>query len=292
MFRRVPTDTQMTFPPVSGLTRDDLRRKITGDRVYVWPPGGTNQYVSVTTALQSLPKPWLVPWAARVVAETAVYKRELLDRLVADDPEEAVRWLKGAHNTSRDTAARTGSTLHEIAELDALGETGEADTQVARLSAEGQLKARQLRDFFSRIPHRLADVETVIYNDRHRYAGTLDFLVEFTDPQVTMMMPFPPGLVVMDLKTGKGVYPEYALQLAAYRGAQYQVDLDRGIRREMSPTVGACVLHVTTSSWALIPTITDADVFNAFLSVLELAKSLPLNDAWMGSPVLRGRAGQ
>jgi hypothetical protein len=293
MFRRVPTDTQeTTVAPVSGLNRDDLRRKITGDRVYVWPPGGTNQYLSVTTALNSLPKPFLIPWAAKVVAETAVYKRDLLDKLIADNPEEAVRWLKGAHNSSRDAAARTGSTLHEIAELDALGASDDADTQMSRLSAEGQLKARQLRDFFSRIPHRLVDVETVIYNDRHRYAGTLDFLVEFTDPRITMMMPFPPGLVVMDLKTGKGVYPEYALQLAAYRGAQYHVDLDRGIRKEMHPTVGGCVLHVTTSSWALIPTITDADVYSTFLAVLELSKTLPLNDAWVGSPILRGRAGQ
>ena len=278
-----------TLPP-PGLLRDDLRRKITGDRVYVWPPGGDNKYVSVTTALQSLPKPWLIAWAAKIIAETAVNKRDLLDQLIADSPEEAIRWLKGAHNTARMGAARMGSTLHEIAELDALGSVDDADTQVSRLSTEGQLKARQLRDFFARVPLRLVEVESVVYNDRHRYAGTLDFLVEFTDPAVTMMMPFPPGLVVMDLKTGKGVYNETAMQLAAYRGAQYQVDLDRGVRREMPPTVGGCVLHVTDASWALVPAITDAEVFGTFLAVLEMSKRLPLPENWIGGPVLRGRA--
>ena len=273
-----------------GLNRDDLRRRITGGRHYVWPPGSDQRYVSVTTALDSLPKPFLLAWAARVVAETAVYKRDILEKLIADDPEEAVRWLKGAHNAARDGAARTGSTLHEIAELDALGEHDEADTQVSRLAPEGQAKARQLRDFFARVPHKLVEVESVIYNDRHRYAGTLDFLIEFTDPTVTAMMPFPPGLAVMDLKTGKGVYTETALQLAAYRGAQYTVDFTEGVRTEMPPTVGGCVLHVTGASWALVPAITDAKVFEAFMAVLTLSKNLPLNDQWMGSPVMRGRA--
>ena len=143
---------------------------------------------------------------------------------------------------------------------------------------------------FARVPHRLVEVETVIYNDRHRYAGTLDFLVEFTDPAVTMMMPFPPGLVVMDLKTGKGVYTETALQLAAYRGASTPSTSTRGSRREMPPTVGGCVLHVTEASWALVPAITTVEVLEAFLAVLALAKSLPLNDGWMGNPVMRGRA--
>ena len=276
----------------AGLTRDDLRRQVTGDRVYVWPPGGESQreYLSVTSALSSLPKPWLTGWAARVIAETAVHKHDILAKLIEDNPDEAIRWLKGAHYAARDGAARMGSTLHEIAELDAMGETTEADIQVSRLTGEGQRKAAQLRDFFSRVPHRLIEVETVVYNDRHRYAGTLDFLVEFTDPSVTMMLPFPPGLCVMDLKTGKGVYTETALQLAAYRGAQYALDLDTASRREMPPTVGACVLHVTEKSWALVPAITTVEVLEAFLSVLNLAKSLPLNEAWMGNPVMRGRA--
>jgi hypothetical protein len=94
----------------------------------------------------------------------------------------------------------------------------------------------------------------------------------------------------MDLKTGKGVYTETALQLAAYRGGQYALDLDTASRREMPPTVGGCVLHVTEASWALVPAITTVEVLEAFLSVLGLAKSLPLNDAWMGNPVMRGRA--
>jgi hypothetical protein len=286
-----PAPTAAVIPFPRNLTREDVRRKVRQGRLYVWSPYDTTptQYLSVTSALKSIPKDWLGAWAAKLVAETAVEKRDLLATIADDDPAEAVKWLKGAPWSARDRAADAGTTLHEIAELDALGETAEADIRVASLDHEAQRKARQLRDFFARVPHRLIAVEQIVFSDLHRYAGTIDFVVEFTDPTVTMNLPFPAGTVVLDLKTGKGVYPETALQLAAYRGAQTVADLDNISRSEMYPSMGAAVLHVTESSWALHPVDAGAETFELFLSALSMAKVLPLPDALVGPAVMRGR---
>ena len=129
--------------PQTGLLREDVRRKVRQGRLYVWPPQSADpvRYLSVTTAMKSIPKEWLGAWAAKVVAETAVQKLDLLTRLAADDPAEATRWLKGAPWSRRDKAGDDGTALHEVAELDALGQRDEADTRVAPLSGAGQRKA-------------------------------------------------------------------------------------------------------------------------------------------------------
>jgi hypothetical protein len=285
----------MTTPTTlgGGLGRDDLRRHINRDRSYVWPPGGgeegTMYYTSVTTVLNGVPKPWLGAWAAKMVAETAVDKIDLLQRLIHDDPLEAIRWLKGAPWSVRDGAARVGTALHEIAELDALGAHDEADALYLLLDSAGQAKARQVRDFFAKVPLTLMEVESVVYNDTHGYAGTLDFLVEFADPTVTALLPFPAGVVVLDLKTGKDVYSETALQLAAYRAAQHRVNFDTGMREEMVPTTGAAVLHVTSTSWSLVPVHTGPEVLSAFLALLEVGKNA-IDPSWVGGPTMRGKA--
>jgi hypothetical protein len=52
---------------------------------------------------------------------------------------------------------------------------------------------------------RCLEIERRIYSRRYRYSGTLDFIGESSR-----------GLVLLDWKTGKSIYPEFRLQTAAY----------------------------------------------------------------------------
>jgi hypothetical protein len=75
---------------------------------------------------------------------------------------------------------------------------------------------------------------------------------------------------LLDMKTGKGVYPEVALQLAAYRNAEF-IGLADGSEAEM-PDVDACaVLHLPEAGgYELVDVRADADVFRTFLYVREV----------------------
>lgn len=288
-------------PLVVPLDRDDLRRAMQKGRSYVWPPNAPSDeqgtYVSVTTALNALPKEALIYWAAKVVAEHAVENVDLLSQMAASDPEGAVKWLKGSPWNRRDKAANIGTELHLIAELDATGNQAVADEVVATLPDEAsKRKAAQVRDFIARGLVNIEVVEGVVYSDTHGYAGTFDFIVAVVDPKVAMSLPFParedgkPLRLIADLKTGKGVYPEVALQMAAYRNADWMVDVRTGEKLDVPEVDGAFVLHVTESSWAIIPVDTGEEAWATFQDALRMSQSLPLERGLIGSAAMRGKA--
>ena len=108
--------------------------------------------MGVTSALNAIPKQAIPYWAARTVAETAVENVDVLKDLVEKDPEGAIRWLKGSPWSKRDKAADIGTAVHLIAELDASGDTVEADQILATLDPVGKEKAKQVRAFFASVP--------------------------------------------------------------------------------------------------------------------------------------------
>jgi len=296
MPRKPSGEGQFTRQFSTSLTRDDLRKSFRSGRSYIWPPNGApdelEYYVSVTNALNGLPKPALPRWAAKVVAEHAVENFEALDALVGSgDLSGAVNWLKQAPWGARDRAADIGTAVHAVAELDAMGQTAEADEIVATLAPDGQAKAKQVRHFFSEIPVKIEMVEAVVYNDTYKYAGTLDFVVRLEDEALLKLWPGlgEPLSIVLDVKTGKGVYDEVALQLAAYRYAEKVVELSTASLQPMPKTEGGGVLHITEDEWRLIPVDTSKEVFRKFCRSLALAVELPLS-GFVGTPAVRGHA--
>ena len=256
----------------------------------MWPPNDPDakEYVSVTTALNALPKEALPYWAAKVTAETAVDKLELLNNLAADDPEAAIKWLKGAPWGSRDKAADAGTAIHEIVEFDAVGNTEGAEYLMSQLNPVGRAKATQARDFFSRGAVSIEHVEFVTYHTDLMYAGTGDFIVKMETVGL-------PGVLkqeqtaILDLKTGKSIWPEAALQIAAYRYASHMVDLSTAEMKPMPEVDGGLVLHVTEKSWSLIPVDVSEASFEIFKIALALSGELPLDRMMVGTPILRGR---
>lgn len=234
-------------------------------RLYDDPVTG-EKFWSVTTIIGGgLPKPALLPWGIKSVAEVAVAKRKTLMAMTGEcegngcapgawcaSCDAAVRWLKSAPYQQRDKAAGVGTKIHEAAEAYKLGKPAPPwpeDIAPSMVQFERWLRA---------FAPTFEQVEQTVYNRTQRYAGTLDAIVKLSDGR----------RLLIDYKTGKGVYPEVGLQLAAYRFAEY-MRLPDNSEAPIPPVDGAAVLHLLPESWQFIEVRADDEVFNAFLYARE-----------------------
>ena len=117
--------------------------------------------------------------------------------------------------------------------------------------------------------------EATVYSDRESYAGTLDFIAAIAHQTI-----------ITDVKTGKGVYPDAALQLCAYSRADY-IGLPDG-RDEPLPSIdGAAVLHLRPDGYEFIPVRIDDDVYHSFLFAREVFRWMEeTSKTVLGAPLL------
>lgn len=202
--------------------------------------------MSVTTVLQALAKPALVPWAARTAAEAV-----LEDPAVYDTAEKAAAVIY----RKRDSAADRGSLVHSLAEVTARG--AEIDLTGVPKDARGYAKAFVAWTGAMR-PTPLF-TEANVYSDHHTYAGTCDLIAAFPDKQVRLV----------DFKTTGDLYREVALQLEAYRQADFIVPHVGEPRRIPLPTVAetAAVLLRPDGTYEYRTMKADLDVFLSLLRV-------------------------
>lgn len=157
---------------------------------------------SVTNIQGALSKPALPRWAAKVVAEQAWALRGSIGNL---EEQEAIDLLKGSPWRSSTRAANRGTSIHDLLERRTLGQEdveleGEAKEFLEGIDAF--LEEHEIDPFIT---------EVTMFSSKG-YAGTADFLGLF-DGQA----------VILDYKTGKGLYPEVGLQLAALRAADIMI---------------------------------------------------------------------
>jgi hypothetical protein len=246
-----------------GLTRDARHR-------YTWDGGP--EMPSVTTILGIKDKPALVGWAKRETAACAVRNLDVLTRMVAHGgAPAAVNWLKTIPDFQRDVSADLGTAIHAAAEAIARGETMPIEREVQPFVDAYR------RDFLERFHPRFLAVEAMVCSLRHEYGGTADAFVEI-DGEIWLI----------DYKTGAGVYPDTALQLAGLARAQF-------IGRPGDPTqypIPAAtrfgVLHIRPEGARLLPVVVDRSTVAAFLDARRLfawdqgpAKSV------IGAPIAR-----
>ena len=214
-------------PRLSGSSRDARHR-------YSW--NGGPWYPSVTTILRIKDKPALVGWAKRETAACAVRNLDVLEKMVrSGGPAAAVDWLKRIPDYARDTAADLGTAVHAAAEAIGRGEPVAVGRACARLLAAYR------RDFLDVFAPRFLAVEAMVCSERYEYGGTADAFVEI-DGETWLL----------DYKTGAGVYPDTALQLAGlaraqfigYPGdpAQYPMPLRHPLRDPPRPARGCAAL--------------------------------------------------
>ena len=241
-----------TVGRVSGVRNDSPN-----GRTYEWK-GETFQ--SVTSILSKhLPKFGLLPWAVKLVAEEAVsgIRDSSLVYRVSNDPDEALKYLKSIPDTKRDKAADLGSAIHEMLEVADGSEYGadipsNTPTEIVPFLQQFQAFLREFR------PVYIAQ-ECTVFNRELGYAGTLDAIIQDKNGR----------RLLIDYKTGNNVYPEVALQLAAYRYAEF-IGQDGGVELPMIPVEGAAVLHLRPTKYKYTPVDAGPEVFDAFRKVVAV----------------------
>lgn len=146
-------------------------------------------YVSVTNVLKIIDKPALRYWFGKEVY-WAVIK----------DPSLNVKDALSAPYKTSGQAKKRGTTVHSIVE--GFKQTGDIVTDVLP-AFKGYAQA--FEQWVKEYQATVMEHEKTIINDEHKYAGTLDMLITQDG-----------GTAIIDVKTGKDIYPESGLQLSAY----------------------------------------------------------------------------
>lgn len=222
-------------------------------RYYPWKH---DKYVSVTTAIsEGLPKPALNRWFVKSMAEKAIREVDVISSLPTDEALEYL--LKPESDLNH--AAILGSHVHSIIEKLSRGEEIQTPTSKQQPYVESFLK------FIQDYNPVFLETESTVFSRQHGYAGTMDAMAQIGDKRY-----------VIDYKTGKAVWPEAALQISAYRYADF---LGRPDGREdgLPPCDGGLVLHIRPRGYEIIPVDTSTAVFDTFLSALDLFRWISMD---------------
>ena len=239
----------MTTPSIN-----TIKRK--GSRFYVHPKSG-DKFIGVTSVLRMLPKNFLTWWAAKVTAETAVEQLSAVTNLVIsceDGRKAAIDMLKRANVRTKDSAADTGTQLHDIAEQLNKGE------DLGLIHPDLSPSVDQYKKFLDDWQPEFLEAEATAFNYDDKWAGTLDGICKIGGESI-----------IFDLKTGKGVYDEVSLQLTAYANATCLVDPD-GKERALPEIEGGAVLHLRPDHYELIPVRIGADIYRVFQSLIHITE--------------------
>jgi hypothetical protein len=163
---------------------------------------------SVTWAKDNgLPSRGLINWAAETTAGYAVDHWEELGELT---PSKRLSILNKARFETRDAAKVRGTQVHTFAMRLAAGEEVEVPEPL-----QGHVDA--YLQFVEDWKPRELLVEQPVYNRTLSYAGTPDLIAELIDGAVWLL----------DWKTNAGgIYSDAAVQLAAYRFAEFSIGPD------------------------------------------------------------------
>lgn len=233
----------------------------------------------VTTVVgEGIPKPALVNWAASVTADYALDHWETLGAM---PPSERHKKLTGARWESNDAGKARGTQVHNLAQVLV---TGGRVAVPAGLEGYVESYVAFLNDF----DVRPIAVERTVYSEKHRYCGTFDLVADLLDPDDLEVDPDLRSRVrwLLDIKTARsGIFGETALQLAAYRYAEYMVDDDEELA-DMAPVDRCGAVHVRPDGYDLIPVEAEDVQFRAFLYAQQVGQFLANSRDLIGEPII------
>lgn len=204
---------------------------------------------SVTTVMDvAIAKPKLINWAAGQAARYAVENWSSLSEIA---PAYRVKEISEAHSRTAQTAADKGDLVHELIDSWNKGEAMEVPKGVSA----------QVNQFIAFMMERkpvFLENEVTVWSRTYGYAGTADWIAEID------------GKVILgDNKTGKRVYTETGLQLAALSHADFIIRPD-GTEEPLPLIDGVAVLHIRPRSWKYVPVGNDEANWKAFLAAREI----------------------
>jgi hypothetical protein len=216
--------------------------------------------VGVTTATGKLPKDALIDWSAKTTANYAV---DHWDELAGMPLSERLSTLVRARFNVTKAAALRGTQIHALGDKVARGIEVDA--------GEHQSEVEAYARFLDRWDVTVHATETPCANTTHLYAGTADAWATFGRGELAGLR------VLLDIKTGRGVYDDAALQLAAYRYCDLWQPEGPESEEPLPPVDAVVVAHVLPDSVRLLPVNAGPEQFRQFLYLLQTAHWLDAN---------------
>jgi hypothetical protein len=227
----------------------------------------------VTTILRMMPKDALAPWHGRVTAEYAVNNWERLTEVPAAD---RLRELERAANTESGAAAKKGTLIHRLAErIATLPEGAEIDFVPEELMPY----VDSYLAFLDEHKPEVMATELVVASRRPWYCGTADLVAQLLG-----------WTWLLEVKTGKAIYRESALQACAYsRATSYTLPGEGGIEHPLAGLgIERCgALHIRADGYDLYPLDTSDEVWAYFRRLAWCQAREDATREWVGEAVER-----
>ncbi len=189
------------IPGAKPITRIDGRP---GGRHYQ-VEGFDELFPSVTNVLGVINKPGLAPWARNSALESVqkalLARAGMTESITTEWVADVIDQARQTPDFKRDQAAGFGTQAHELIDRIIQGLEPEVPPEL-----EAVVNNFMAWRAASGIDIRLT--EAMLYSAKYRYAGSAD-AIAYRDGK----------LILLDWKTGNGIYPEYGLQVAAYAKA-------------------------------------------------------------------------
>ena len=162
---------------------------------------------AVTTLLDSIAKPALIPWAASEGAKwfLANYESFSQAEITADAMAKGIR---GAYRRKSNAALDVGKQVHKWCEEAILWKLGKGEIPQFPDNEEAKNSINGFREWIKLNNVEWHTVEEKVYNRGHKYAGTVDATATVNGEYC-----------VIDFKTSGAIYAPYYLQCAAYAKA-------------------------------------------------------------------------
>ena len=158
---------------------------------------------SVTTILDSIAKPALVPWAANEGAKFFI--SHVHEGMKVEDMAKGIR---GAYRTSSGAALNIGMEVHKWCEEAILWKLGKGEAPLTPERTESKNAINAFREWTKANDVEWLTVEEKVYHRGHKFAGTVDATAIVNGEYC-----------VIDFKTSGAIYSAYHLQCAAYAKA-------------------------------------------------------------------------
>lgn len=227
-----------------------------GLRFYRWQ--GVD-YPSVTTIRRMAGLPHgLHQWAIGKVVDHAIgHAVENALRMTMDPSVITVirHELRRAATAERDAAAALGTAVHDAAAT---------RRSVEEVAEELRPRLRQYLHWLDVSGAVILASEFQVWSPSVGYAGTADLLVRLPNGSTWLI----------DLKTGKGVWSEHALQVIAYAGADFVGNddvVDEELTAALKSVTGIAILHLQDDHWEFRAVRRDKDTWHAWRGLLLFA---------------------
>ena len=166
--------------------------------------GKQKRLVGVTTYLNVINKPMLIPWAVGITVD---YLKDHADDLQTE-PRQLLDMAKKESDRIKNEAGDTGSNIHEWIEMYIKNKISGGDAPTMPDNERVLNGINNFLDWVKENNPTFIGSEYIVYSRKYGYVGQIDIIAIINGKKY-----------LLDIKTSNGIWPEMLAQTAGYRKA-------------------------------------------------------------------------